>query len=103
MAHFNLNQLVKGMVSKCSHLLSPGGKGLNTRVWGQEQEEGRGSGRGMVGGAGREGGPGAGQQGAPIGAGAPPSPSQGGWTAYCVRGTRGEPEKRAAVPVLAPS
>ena len=40
MAHFHLNQLVKGIVSKCSHLLSPGGKGLNTRVWGQEQEEG---------------------------------------------------------------
>lgn len=27
MAHFHLNQLVKGIVSKCSHLLSPGGKG----------------------------------------------------------------------------
>lgn len=40
MAHFHLNQLVKGIVSKCGHLLSPGGKGLNTGVWGQEQEGG---------------------------------------------------------------
>ena len=100
MVHFHLNQLVKGIVSKCSHLLSHRGKGLNTGVWGPGAGTGARRGQGSSGGG---EGP-AGQQGAGWGEGTTqPSCHREAGPPSCVRGTRGEPEKWAAVPILPPS
>ena len=83
MVHFHLNQLAKGIVSKCSHLLSHRGKGLNTGVWGPGAGTGARRGQGSSGGG---EGP-AGQQGARWGEGTTqPSPSQGGWAALLCQG-----------------